>query len=249
MAIDPAAITIVVHHGLKVHEAAREAYLYRTSAPAAKMPRLRRFAVWLCSLLPVTRRWPGVSVVTPTWQRHKLLTTRCVPSVRHQQYQGEVEHVIISDGPDPELQGFPGVGMLPDHIPERNRGVRARELGTRLAHQDIIAYLDDDNAWRERHLAVVVRALLDSDSDFAYSRALCHDNGFSYSIGIAPPTEAQIDTSCIVHKRGLLELADWQPSPDPADWALVRKWIDGGAKWVFVPEITLDYYVRGTSDA
>ena len=45
---------------------------------------------------------PTVSVVTPTWQRHDLLMDRCIPSVAAQDYP-DVEHVICSDGPDPDL--------------------------------------------------------------------------------------------------------------------------------------------------
>ena len=29
----------------------------------------------------------------------------------------------------------------------------------------------------------------------------------------------------------------------PADWDLVRRWLEAGATWAFVPEVTLDYYV------
>ena len=55
---------------------------------------------------------PTVSVITPTWQRHDLLLNRCVPSVAAQDHPA-VEHVIVSDGPDPDLRGklagLPGV--------------------------------------------------------------------------------------------------------------------------------------------
>ena len=43
-----------------------------------------------------------VSVITPTWQRAELLTTRCIPSVAAQTVL--VEHVVVSDGPDPALK-------------------------------------------------------------------------------------------------------------------------------------------------
>lgn len=48
---------------------------------------------------------PLVSVITPTWNRHDLLLTRCLPSVQAQDYPA-VEHVIISDGPDEDLRDF-----------------------------------------------------------------------------------------------------------------------------------------------
>ena len=45
---------------------------------------------------------PLVTVVTPTWQRHPLLFSRCVPPVQAQDYPA-VEHIVVSDGPDPVL--------------------------------------------------------------------------------------------------------------------------------------------------
>ena len=45
---------------------------------------------------------PLVSVITPTWQRHALLLDRCIPSVAAQDYPN-VDHVVVSDGPDPAL--------------------------------------------------------------------------------------------------------------------------------------------------
>ncbi len=45
-----------------------------------------------------------VSVITPTWNRHDLLLNRCIPSVEAQTYP-DIEHIIVSDGPDPDLLG------------------------------------------------------------------------------------------------------------------------------------------------
>ena len=45
---------------------------------------------------------PLVSVITPTWLRHDWLLHRCMPSVQGQTYP-HIEHIIVSDGPDPEL--------------------------------------------------------------------------------------------------------------------------------------------------
>lgn len=248
----------------EVHEAVREALIAQTShtkmvcdhirgdevrdcdGPMVTMRKLvvARFVSFMAMLLP---RWPRVSVITPTWQRRRLLTERCIPSVQAQDYPGIVDHVIVSDGPDPDLPPLPGLTMLRHHRELVNRGVLARLQGTEISSGEVIAYLDDDNAWRPQHLGALVRALVDSGADFAYSRAMCHGEGFSYSVGVAPPVFAQIDTSLIVHRRELLETASWRPSSGPSDWDLVRRWTEAGAKWAFVPEITLDYYVGGSS--
>ena len=194
----------------------------------------------------VLARRPKISVITPTWQRARLLLTRCIPSVAEQDYDGEVEHVIVSDGPDETLADVPGVVFLPDHRPAANRGIWARLAGTRLATGDLIAYLDDDNAWRRGHLRLLADAIGREDVSFAYSRALCRNGkiGKTWEIGCARPVFGQVDTSLIMHRAGLLETATWQPSGRPADWDLVDRWLEAGATWTHVPEITLDYYAR-----
>lgn len=188
-------------------------------------------------------RKPRISVITPTWQRRDLLTSRCVPSVRAQSYDGPVEHIIVSDGPDPCLEGVAGVIFLDAHRRELNKGVSARLAGAELAAGDLIAYLDDDNAWRPDHLELLAGAIEKHDVSFAYSRAACSNgNGCRWEIGCAPPVFGQVDTSMIVHRRGLLETAAWEPSGVPADWHLVSRWLAAGARWAHVPRITLDYF-------
>lgn len=191
-------------------------------------------------------RKPKISVITPTWRRARLLLNRCVPSVAGQDYDGEVEHIIVSDGPDPALEGVPGIVFLPEHRPAPNRGIWARLHGTRLATGDLIAYLDDDNAWRPGHLRLLEQAVTSQDVSFAYSKALCRNGkiGKTWVIGCGRPVFGQIDTSLIVHRAGLLATATWQPSGRPADWDLVDRWLGAGVTWAHVSEITLDYYAR-----
>jgi glycosyltransferase involved in cell wall biosynthesis len=47
---------------------------------------------------------PLVPIVTSTWRRADMLMQRCIPSVMAQSYPN-VEHIIVSDGPDDELLG------------------------------------------------------------------------------------------------------------------------------------------------
>jgi hypothetical protein len=112
-----------------------------------------------------------------------------------------------------------------------------------------VAYLDDDNAWRPRHLDVLAGAIEREGVSFAYSQALCRNaGGYQWVVGCSRPVFAQIDTSLIVHRRGLLETATWRASGQPADWDLVERWLAAGATWAHVPEITLDYYARSGAE-
>lgn len=193
-----------------------------------------------------------ISVITPTWRRGITLLGRCVPSVRAQTWP-DVEHVIVSDGPDPDLAadlaGQPVVfDQLDSHVDGTvDYGSRARNRALQLATGDLIAYLDDDNAFRPQHLATLAGALLaNPDVDFAYSQMLTTAGNV---IGAARPQYGGIDTSIIMHRAGLPERAGGWPLPedlafDPhaPDWGAVSRWLLAGARWIHVPEITVDYW-------
>lgn len=109
------------------------------------------------------------------------------------------------------------------------------------------AYLDDDNSWRSGHLSALESVIAEQDVSFAYSQAMCRNgNGLCWVIGCSRPVFGQIDTSLILHKRDMLRIANWWPSGRPADWDLVDRWLQAGATWAHVPEITLDYFARSS---
>lgn len=197
-----------------------------------------------------------VSVIIPTWRRHDLLLERALPSVRAQTYSNH-EVIVASDGPDPALRtlladepvGYVEVAHHDEH--PMNFGSRARNHALTRARGDYIAYLDDDNAWRPDHLDLLVKALEDNPAaGFAYSKLVTHPQGVV--IGSDPPRYGGIDTSVILHRRELLELARW-PKPGQIDgdkhapdWAIVAAWLAKGADWVHVRAITVDYHFAGS---
>lgn len=186
-----------------------------------------------------------------------MLIERCIPSVQAQTYP-HVEHIVVSDGPDPDLgKLLTEVPVVYAEVAEHHRhpqnwGSQARNLGLRLASGELVAYLDDDNAWRPEHLERLVAALTAAPTaEFAYSRMLVHPHG--YEVGAEPPSYGQIDSSLLMHWRGLPERLGRWPLPGgithydqhAPDWAVVSSWLAGGAGWVFVPEVTVDYYHKG----
>lgn len=191
---------------------------------------------------------PLVSVITPTWQRHDLLLERCIPSVAAQTWP-DVEHVVVSDGPDLELKlavtlRFPRVRYdeLPDHDPAGHWGHRARLRAIGMAKGDLITYLDDDDAYRPEHCAVLAAALgSHPEADFAYSQMLSQGN----VIGVDPPVYCNIGTPMIMHRRGTLEMGTWERSMPSIDWDLVSRWLAAGARYVHVPRVTVDVWPSG----
>lgn len=189
-----------------------------------------------------------VSVITPTWQRHELLMGRCVPSVRGQLFDGEIEHIVISDGPDPALADaladFPGLRYVewPEHPGwSPNFGSHLRNHALTLATGDVVMYLDDDNAYRPDHVARLVVAL--DGVDFAYSRMQRHGH-VDGVIGTEPPGTGNVDTSILSHRSDLP--THWPQPEDPCcDAVVVAGWLAAGARWRHVPEVTVDYYWRG----
>lgn len=187
-----------------------------------------------------------VSVITPTWQRHDLLLHRCIPSVAAQSY-GAVEHVIVSDGPDEELERLFGartgsaaarLDCLPEHQGKR-WGHHARLRGLELARGDIIAWLDDDNTFRPQHIERLAAAFEEHpDAGFAYTQILINGR----VIGTDPPAYGQIDTSAMASRREAYDVATWRDEgQETIDWDLAMRWMEAGITWAFVPEITADW--------
>lgn len=194
---------------------------------------------------------PLVSVVTPTWQRNRILFERCIPSVQDQDYD-RVQHVVVSDGPDHELgrrlmtaQGRHPVvyGSVPEHVDEAAR-VRARNLGCVLAAGELITYNDSDDKLRPHHVSTLVAALeAHPECGFAYSQMASHNgSGGVATIGGEVPAYCAIGTPMIMHRRELLDIADWGPSRHDEDWQLVARWLAAGVDYVFVPVVTVDVW-------
>lgn len=206
---------------------------------------------------------PLVSVLTPTWQRPDLLM-EAVGNVRAQAYR-PLEHVIVSDGPDPELGCWLAAIGEADRqagVPERAVLICYVELGRNwstylvdsfvaapttvamlLARGDYQLWLADDERMAPDHIAGLVDALEAAGADFAYSRVeLSWPSGRREGIGTDPPREGQI-TNVLYRtdllKRGLYPFGAGMTS----DWACIRRWMEAGATWAFVDRTTLTHVV------
>jgi glycosyl transferase family 2 len=199
---------------------------------------------------------PLVSVITPTWQRHELLL-EAMDSIHRQTYR-PLEHVIVSDGPDPALRA--AVGAIP-----WNRRPRLVELGRNwssalpdsfcaapmlvgqlVARGAYQTWLADDERMAPDHIEGLVTALEAEGADFAYSRVRLYWVGQTpeqgRDIGTNPPQCGQI-TNVLYRadllKRGLYPFGAGMTS----DWACISQWINAGATWAYVDRVTLTHRV------
>lgn len=198
---------------------------------------------------------PLVSIITPTWRRHDWLFERCIASVQAQEYRN-IEHVIASDGPDPELTlkvaelpitDIPILFRQLTPNPDPRWGTRARLAALEIATGELIAYLDDDDSYRPDHCKLLVEALEEHpDVGFAYSQMSSHnslqpDSGPSI-IGSGEVGPCAIGTPMIMHRRELLTVSTWGPPDSMEDWRLVDRWTSTGIKFHFIPWVTVDVW-------
>jgi glycosyltransferase involved in cell wall biosynthesis len=171
--------------------------------------------------------------------------------VQVQDYGGEVEHVIVSDGPDPDLRKLlarnwldKGYYELPGHHPDPHYGHYARLAGLELVSGDYITYCDDDDSLRPEHCRVMAAALdADPGAGFAVSRMVSHDPGGSQLvIGRGPLGCGNVGTPMIMHRRSVIEHGTWGPASQFEDWELVERWIAAGIRHVNVDAETSDVW-------
>lgn len=201
---------------------------------------------------------PLVSIITPTWHRHDLLLNRCAPSVWAQTYPA-VEHIIVSDGPDPELSEklFPPwrsgqrsrwFASLPVHEEEDHWGHLARLHGIECATGELIGYCDDDDALRPDHVQLLA-SILNDHPDIGWVSSLMASHSPAADgedvlteIGHGPPSCGNIGTPMILHRREILEKGTWGPASSFEDWELVNRWIQAGVSHRQVGEVTIDVW-------
>lgn len=195
---------------------------------------------------------PLVSVITPTWQRHDWLISRCIGSVQKQTYPN-IEQIVVNDGPDPELARkliaeSPAwrVPVLFDQLPTHSGekwGTRGRRRGLELAKGEFIAYLDDDDAYRPEHCEVLAAVLATHpEAGFAYTQMASHGVGDPVAIGSYTLSAYSIGTPMLMHRRELLDLATWGKPDSMEDWNLVSRWLQFGIESRFVPQVTVDVW-------
>ena len=128
--------------------------------------RLRRFEDAEVDRLGPVRPASLVATVIPTYRRPELLVD-AVTSALNQTVTDQTV-VVVDDGAGlPELPADPRLHVV---SLSRNTAVLGlvRNVGIRLTNSRYIAFLDDDNTWREDHLALAL-AGLEKGADVVYT--------------------------------------------------------------------------------
>ncbi len=125
---------------------------------------------------------PAVDVVTLTWNDGELLQ-RALQSVLASR-DVDVEVVVVDNGSDPPAAAPDDerVRLVRNH---RNRGVRARNQGTAVGKEELVAFVDSDVRLRPDTLAVLV-ANLRAQPDVALACPVFEGQAPEASAGRAP---------------------------------------------------------------
>ena len=238
----------MITHVIKLHEHERRQKSEGFYAKLAKLP-AQDVSSW--PILDYEHRdhpdiekiWTGplVSVVIPSYNRLRMLA-RAVESVKLQDYR-PVEIVVVGDACG-QLQDLAASGnMTVVNLPTNHGagGGAPRNYGIALASGRWVAFLDDDNEWTPGHLSSLMEAVERAGAEFGISsmKTLGKDLIFR------EPKRGQMDTSCLLHRKNLVERFGWWGDRVEKgyahDWEFIRPWVEAGVKYVMTQKPTCLY--------
>jgi len=188
---------------------------------------------------------PLVTVVVPTHARGDLLP-RAVVSAIGQDY-ANLEVVVVGDA-CPEMEGaltaFAGNPRVRTvNLPSNHGagGAVPRNYGIMLAAGELIAYVDDDNALEPNHVSTLYSSLRLHGAAFAFSSMKVDGKDLIFD----EPKLGSIDTSCVLHRKGLVRRHGWWRNRGEDgyahDFMFFNRFVQGGERWVATRIPTLIY--------
>jgi len=158
---------------------------------------------------------PLVSVVIPTYKRAELLN-RAIATALAQDY-ANLEVVVVGDH-CPDLAELMSLGAPADRVRifnlQQNHGAGGavpRNHAIAAAGGPLIAYLDDDNAWKPNHVSSLYEAMRETGASYAFSSMEITGTDLKFT----EPKQGGIDTSCILHQKSLvIKYGGWKPRND-----------------------------------
>lgn len=205
---------------------------------------------------------PLVSVVIPTYDNHRLLRERALPSVLAQTYQ-HFEVVVVGDAASDEaraaVEGFADPRLRYSNLTHRGpypedprsrwyvAGVPPYNEAVRLARGHWIAPLDDDDAFRPDHIERLLQTARSERLELVYGTVLArHPDGGGRVQGAFPPASGDFALQTAIYHAGLaeifaLELTDWL-FERPYDWGICERMMRAGVRMRMLDEINVDYF-------
>lgn len=205
---------------------------------------------------------PLVSVIIPTYENFKLLGERAIPSILAQTYQN-FEVLIVGDRAPAEtaatVASF-GDDRLRYHNLNRRgpypsdpvafwhvAGMPPYNEAVRRARGRWLAPLGDDDAFRPRHIEVLLELARRDRHEATYGKLLTHyrEDRPAEEVGVFPPAYCHFGVQALLYHAHLrffeMELADELFSL-PGDWSLAERMLRCGVRFGMVEEIVTDYY-------
>lgn len=124
-------------------------------------------------------RRPAVTAIIPTHNRPELMK-RAVQSVVGQDYDGDIEIIVVFDASEPILPdiAMPAGRTIAAVVNGRSRGLAGgRNTGILAARHEYIAFLDDDDYWMPAKLERQLAAFEGSPDSILVGTAMRVDDG------------------------------------------------------------------------
>lgn len=204
---------------------------------------------------------PLVSVVVATYNRARLLTERCIPSVLAQTY-ANLELIVVGDGctdrtedavagiGDPRLTfvNLPRRGRYPQE--ERRRwlvaGTPAMNRGMSMASGDFVTHLDDDDEYTPERIEKLVAFAAENGCDFLWHPFWAEDEWGNWQLVEAREfVRKQLTTSSVFYRSWFTRI-EWSMDAhrlmEPGDWNRFRRIKYIGPSMMRHPEPLLRHY-------
>jgi dTDP-4-amino-4,6-dideoxygalactose transaminase len=222
----------------------------------------------------VTTKAPLISILMPCSARPYLMVARSIPSVLAQSYE-RWELVVVSESQEnaaaaQAVDGFgdkrihyyemqrPDTGAMNSEQPMHAARAAARNFAESQAGGDIIALLDDDDAFEPGHLAECVAALEETGADLVYGdvHVIDPNTGAMEARDHLPWHETESRqrflSRDIFAAASVAYLGKWREHPYPESPTLTAgygKWMamhHAGAKFTSIEKVQATHYLSPT---
>lgn len=162
---------------------------------------------------------PLVSVTIPTWNRSKILTELCIPSILNQTYQN-FEIMVVGDHCTDDTEqrlkkikdkrirfyNLPTPTVYPSDPYHRWRigGTRPSNLALDMSRGSWISHLDDDEYYTPNHIELLLYKAIESGCEFVYGVHKQENSPGEWIItGSAPLSSGKVGRSSVFYRSYL----------------------------------------------